>query len=454
MNKKNPSIQFINHASILISCNEVGLLSDPWYQGDAFHKGWNLINELEDSDILNILQKTTHIWISHEHPDHFSILFFKKFKQIILDSNIEILFQKTNDKRVEGFLKAQNFKIKVLNKNQWISIGSNFKILNFKDGFYDSGLMVEVENKKFLNLNDCEIKTKSRCAELLKIVGECDVLISQFSYAAWKGGKENIIWRKEAAKEKLQTLQLQAKYFKPKYLIPFASYIYFSNEENFYLNDSANTPEDVVNFFKGDERTKIIAMKPFDKANYNDLAHHDNNNALTFWDDSFKKIKYLNKNNYKKIDIESLQISFKKYKTRVFSNNSYYFIKFLKFLSPIPVFQTLNIKLNDIDKIIQFDLFNDSINIKNVKYDVEMSSESFEFIMNNSFGFDTLTVNGCFEESSQGGFSKMAKNFAIENLNNIGISLKTSLIFRLDIVCMFLYRLFNVNKKISNSKKF
>ena len=40
-----------------------------------------------------------------------------------------------------------------------------------------------------------------------------------------------------------------------------------------------------------------------------------------------------------------------------------------------------------------------------------------------SFGFDTLTVNGCFEEASNGGFLVSTKTLAIENLNNLGMSI-------------------------------
>jgi L-ascorbate metabolism protein UlaG (beta-lactamase superfamily) len=71
-----PNIEFLNHASVLVSNEQVSLLSDPWYQGDAFHKGWNLIHEFSDDEIINLLGRVTHIWISHEHPDHFSISFF------------------------------------------------------------------------------------------------------------------------------------------------------------------------------------------------------------------------------------------------------------------------------------------------------------------------------------------------------------------------------------------
>ena len=68
-------IQFINHASLLVRCGSVSLLSDPEHPGDAFHKGWSLIHELQDEEIYTLLSDVSHIWISHEHPDHFSISF-------------------------------------------------------------------------------------------------------------------------------------------------------------------------------------------------------------------------------------------------------------------------------------------------------------------------------------------------------------------------------------------
>ena len=101
-------IEFINHASVILYGRKTSLLSDPWYNGSAFHDGWNLIYENSDKDILSILKKITHIWISHEHPDHFSILFFKKYKELIKKNKIKILFQETKDKRVLNFLTHLN----------------------------------------------------------------------------------------------------------------------------------------------------------------------------------------------------------------------------------------------------------------------------------------------------------------------------------------------------------
>lgn len=445
-----PEIEFINHSSVLISNDEVGLLSDPWYQGDAFHRGWNLLHELNDNEIQELLDRTTHIWISHEHPDHFSISFFNTFGEIIKEKGIEILFQKTTDKRVESFLKVKKFNVRILETNEWIKIGNNCKIFNFKDGFYDSGLAIDISGKKFLNLNDCEIKSDSRCSEVLDLVGECDVLISQFSYAAWKGGKDNTHWRKKAAEEKLNTLSVQVKHFKPKVLIPFASYVYFSNEANFYLNDSINTPNKVLEYFSDAKEVGIKVMKPFEILNEFVLKDHDNKQALDFWNHAFAISSEAKKNSFETKDLNSLNKSFNAYKERIFKNNSRFFIKLLRIISPIPVFRTILIHLYDIDQVVKLNFFQDSLITTDTNPHISMSSESLDFIFNNTFGFDTLTVNGCFEESKRGGFSKMTRTLAIENLNNIGIAMNFSIFLRIDLIILFLGRLFAVSKKIKN----
>ena len=105
-NMKNyPTIQFVNHASVIINYDEISILSDPWYNGSVFHNGWRLIHEMDENETANIVEKITHIYISHEHPDHFQPTFFlgKKIQKIIKEKKIKILFQKTKDKRVLNF---------------------------------------------------------------------------------------------------------------------------------------------------------------------------------------------------------------------------------------------------------------------------------------------------------------------------------------------------------------
>jgi len=70
-------ITFVGHASVLIEEAGIGLLIDPWLKGDAFNDSWALYPPA----VLNTdaLARVTHIWISHEHPDHLSIPTLKSF---------------------------------------------------------------------------------------------------------------------------------------------------------------------------------------------------------------------------------------------------------------------------------------------------------------------------------------------------------------------------------------
>ncbi len=105
--------------------------------------------------------------------------------------------------------------------------------------------------------------------------------------------------------------------------------------------------------------------------------------------------------------------------------------------------------LKDFNECIEIDLFSENLKLVEKEYDVSLESKSLDFIFNNTFGFDTLTVNGCFEEGIKGGFSKVSKILALENLNNLGISLKPSIIFNLRILITFFKLLSKVSNKMA-----
>ncbi len=438
------SIQFINHASVIVSDGKTSVLSDPWYTGDAFHKGWNLLHETAPQDVDKILNGVTHIWISHEHPDHFSISFFKSFAQKIKDLSITILFQKTQDKRVYKFLSAQGFNVQELDFNREFSVSNDYKVTCIKDGFYDSGLLIESHGEKILNLNDCEVTTSNGADEVFSVTGKVDVLLTQFSFAAWKGGKENKRWRDEAASEKINTMKLQIERFDPKLVIPFASFVYFSNLENFYLNDAVNKPEDLTNKLEKYAH-KLIIMAPFDTIG-GDKELSNNDSAVAFWEEKFGDIKPINE--YESVEISQLKENFSHYCERIQNNNNMSLVKLLRAISPISAFKPCIVYLDDLDVTIKFDYVSKSFYETTEDALLSMRSESLSFIFKNSFGFDTLTVNGCFEEVAKNGFVQATKTLAIENLNNLGIKIEMKTLFNFSIIKLFLTRLYRVARKL------
>lgn len=440
------SVKFINHASVVVSDENISVLSDPWFSGDAFHKGWNLLHETGDNDIKKLLQKITHIWISHEHPDHFSISFFQNYSEILKNNSIKILFQKTSDKRVFKFLTAKGLNVKELEFNKSLKLSDDFTVKCIKDGFYDSGLLIDSHGDKILNLNDCEVTTSSRAKEVFSLTGEVDVLLTQFSYAAWKGGTKNKQWRVNAAQEKINTMKLQTETFRPKYLIPFASFFYFSNKENFYLNDSVNRPEQLEDKLQK-YLEKLTIMAPNDVLG-GKIERLNNIKAINFWKNKYEKLSTLNQNQFSVTDLNILNDSFKTYCERIEKNNNLFLVKIIRIFSPIRAFKPIIVKITDLNLNLKFDYVNKKFSETSEQAMLSMKSESLNFLFKNSFGFDTLTVNGCFEEVQKNGFVRATKTLAIENLNNLGIKIELKTLFNISIIKLFLTRLYRVSRKL------
>ena len=447
MMKLNSKIEFINHASVLVSYKGVNILSDPWYSGQAFHKGWNLLYETSDEQVEELLQTVTHIWISHEHPDHFSIKFFITHKQLIKSRNIEVLFQKTEDKRVLKFLEGQGLKVSELSFGKPHKLSDFTSVICIKDGFYDSGLLIKNGSEKILNLNDCEVTNVKRAKEVKKITGEVDVLLTQFSFAAWKGGIKNQVWRREAAKEKLSTMKLQVDTFKPKAVIPFASFIYFSNDLNYYLNDAVNSLTDVDKFFKF--RTFVLLlMQPGDVFG-GDAKILDNENAKRFWASQAAKISNNKLNKFVSVTETALAEAFREYCDRILQKNSLTLMRLVRTLSPIKAFHPVQVLLVDKNMSVSFDYLNRKIEFGcSEEPMLLLHSESLYFLFKNGFGFDTLTVNACFEELKPGSFVEATKTLAIENLNNLGYQIRFKTLLQFKLYFQFVRRLYRVARKL------
>ncbi|HQX07121.1 MAG TPA: MBL fold metallo-hydrolase, partial [Zoogloea sp.] len=60
----------MNHSCIVLESPGTRVLCDPWFEGTAFNDGWRLL--VEHSHRIDEIP-CDYIWLSHEHPDHFSI---------------------------------------------------------------------------------------------------------------------------------------------------------------------------------------------------------------------------------------------------------------------------------------------------------------------------------------------------------------------------------------------
>ena len=440
------TVKLINHASAKVRVDDVSIISDPWYDGSVFHKGWKLLHELTVEETKGHLQNTDYIYVSHEHPDHFSPSFFfnKEYKSLILENKTQILFQETKDKRVLNFLKKNDYDVIEVPNNKFINLKNNVRAKIIKFGYVDSALILEGSKERILNLNDCPLNNIEEIKKFRKDHGKFDLLLTQFSYAAWKGNEDNKDFRRSAAQEKLNTIENQFKILECKKVVPFASFIYFSNQLNSFMNDEINKPH----VFQKSLSKKIdsVILAPGEEQIISQLKQSEN--SLNFWKKKYEDInKYPLESFNNSVDLGTLQDEYTKYKQKVLEINSKAIIyisskiKFLKFFQPINIF------LYDHKKNYEFSLINGLKPTENNSSDISMHSESLAFIFKNDFGYDTLTVNGCFE-ASKDGFIKATRSFAIGSLNSMGLKLNYKLIFNYDLIIFFLKLLKKVSKKL------
>lgn len=450
MNEYRTSIEFVNHASVLLRYNQTAILSDPWYYNSVFNKGWRLIYDNDKNYIKEILSRTNYIYISHEHPDHFNPQFLTstEIKEIILKKKIKFIFQETKDKRVLSFLKKMGFEVVECSINKKIKLNDEASIMISKHDFYDSSLLVQFPDSTILNLNDCPLRGKTEIKKFKQLVGHVDLLLTQFSYAAWKGSRNEKNLRAISANEKINNIIDQYKYLNPIKVVPFASYIYFSNEMNFYMNDRSNKPFEVSKKLISKNIDAII-LKPGEIQKINDLKQ--NPESLKFWTTHLNNLKNKELDNYdKKLTIEELNNQFEIYKKILMKKNSFLLIKILNKIKFLNFFQDINIFLTDHNINYKFSIIRGLVKSNENKIDIKMHSESLFFILKNEFGYDTLTVNGCFESSFEK-FNKVTRTLALGSLNAMGINLNVFIIFRANIIILFLKKLRSFISKAKSS---
>jgi hypothetical protein len=375
-------LEFVNHASFILEEDDVRMITDPWYEGSVFDNSWSLLlkSKFKTDDFSGI----THIWFSHEHPDHFfppNLTAIPEF----LRSTITILYRSTKDKKVYNYCKKLGFKVIELPKLKWLKLSSSVKIKCIP-WYDDSLLMIETPSFNILNLNDCTIKSKNDAIKIHKqLLPKVDFLFTQYSYASYVG--ENFDDRKRAAQEKLEDIANQISVFNPKKVIPFASNVWFSHSENFHMNDAVNKIEDACNFINTFfPSVEVLVMAPGDV--YDPRVCYDNSSSLKKYSEAYKMLNNKEKWPSKIIAENQLFDIGLSFVSRLKKLQYYKLFKFLGLVKP------LRILVIDLDIKVELS-FNSFEKISNLELcHISMTSSALEFALKYDYGFNTLSVNG------------------------------------------------------------
>ncbi len=404
-------IKWINHAGFLIESGNTRLVCDPWIEGTAFDNGWKLLSPtaFQYTDFENI----THIWFSHEHPDHFSPMNIKKIAPEVR-SQITVLYQTTDDKKVVEFCKKAGFKSVVeLPPSKWYSVAPDFEVMNQNDKDGDSWLAVNAEGLKLFNLNDVvSYRTDAALQRLEQLVGKIDVLFTQFSYASWVGNKSDLAFRKQCAQEKITDIEQQIRILNPKYVVPFASFVWFCHEENFYVNEGYNKVGDIHQVLLKNSVNSIV-MYPNDAWMIGE--QYDSQQAIERYEADYERVASKETLVHSDtVPMPELQTAAEKFVAQLKQKNGA--ILGYKLKNPAKIFFT------DLQTSAQLTL-QKGLEVADIAVedcDIAVSSSALAYCFKFDWGGGTLNVNARFEKPRNGNFSNLENFFYIANLNNMG----------------------------------
>lgn len=411
-------IHWLNHAGFAVeSAGGSVLVTDPWLEGTAFNDGWDLLTASPSGwSELGI----THIWFSHEHPDHFSP---RTLKQIPEErrSAITVLYQRTPDQRVVDFCKASGFTVVEMEPGESHRIDDGYQVTMGTVPFYDSWLLHECDGTSLLNVNDCVLQTPHAIKAVRERTGSPDILATQFSYANWVGNPEDRHLRRAEATSKLEAMRLQALHLAPRQVIPFASFVWFSHDENDYLNDEhvhvsravevvESTGADAVVLYPGDVWDTSEPPPPTDE----NVARYESD-----WQELASRPRHQSPS----VPVEELIGLAEKYRDRVLPSANLMVARILRTLSLLP---STTMRLWDHDTNVEFHVL-DGLRTTDQPAQVELSSDSLAFMFRFDWGVDTLSVNGRFR-ASPAGYRRLLRTFVLGPLRNNGRRLDLSLL--------------------------
>jgi len=293
----------------------------------------------------------------------------------------------------------------------------------------DSWLAVRTPEATLLNLNDCIVRTKAQCDAIRGLVGGAgvDVLLTQFSYASWAGNPDDGESRRRAAAEKLDRVRVQTASLAPRHVVPFASYVWFCHEENWFQNDGANRVDDAV---AAVEAIGVRAVVLYPGETWDVGAPHDSRASIERYRPHYERVAASPELvRSPPVEVATLRTQADEFVRRLLRRNGALF-RLARRRNP---FAPARIRVADHDVVLEFSLERGLVPASESSRpcDIELSSEALSYCLQHEWGGGTLQVNGRYRVPAGGDVARFHLYFELAEENNRGVTYPTLLARRL-----------------------
>jgi len=173
--RRDAVIRYLGHAGFVVAHAGVQLLIDPWFY-PAFLGAWFPFPDNRDllPDVIH--GRFDALYVSHAHEDHFDERVLEQ-----LDRRLKVLLPRYRSKAMVRRLAALGFENLVLlghGDQHVLADGFTATMLLDTSHTEDSGLLLDLDGFRFLDLNDCN-------TPMSELPAGIDLLAAQYSGAAY-----------------------------------------------------------------------------------------------------------------------------------------------------------------------------------------------------------------------------------------------------------------------------
>ena len=419
-------VRLVSQASMIIETADCKIWTDPWLFGRAFMESWSLLPPASWDN--KYYDEIDFLWISHEHPDHFHLPTLKSMPQSFKE-RVTLLFQKNNSTKMPDAFRSLGFKkLELLPHRKIVSITPRTKVHCCQIGpTPDSSLAVMCDGYTVLNLNDCEANSAD-CKIFYKDLGKVNLLLNQFSVAGYRGNIDFETTLKKNALSILENMVENHRDVHADVTIPIASFVYFSDEDNRYVNNFMNTPADVKKYFDQHGLSTAI-LYPGDI--YDSNVPYDSAPALAKFQEIYSRMDQLEYRKPALVQIDKLKDAFEK---RYIQLKEKYPTWIMNYLKP------LVIKIPDLNKTVSVSLRDGQFEEVNTEdFDMIISSEALHYAFAFKWGVSTIGVGAKYLIRSKKDVWRWYK--IIGTLNNSEMYLKAKYLLSKNNLNFFVSRL-------------
>jgi hypothetical protein len=273
-------------------------------------------------------------------------------------------------------------------------------------------LAIFAEGKTLLNMNDCIFDTMRDLEQIQRQIGKTDVLFSQFSYANWVGNPDNHAAHRREANRKRQEMEKQIRLFAPSVFVPFASFVYFSHAENFFMNEHVNRVEDVYEFVMRDLKVSANVMYPGDQWEVGTLW--DSAPSIARYKTDFDRAVALPPLTSPLVPLVDLQKAARTFIGKCAQKNN------RMLLNALP---PSSIRISDLGLDAEMSFRHGLVEAKVKRPDLVLSSNSLLYCFKTDWGGETLQINGRFQVPLSGRPRSFFWIFRVPRHNGYGSSL-------------------------------